>query len=63
MLIINQILNLAPTPNSIGDANLILPHHMVANQLNTCIEEAGTGASVPIIKTVFSVRLIPVANM
>jgi hypothetical protein len=52
-----------PTPNIIGAANLILPPHMVAIQLNTCMAEAGTAASVPTIKTVFSVKLIPVASI
>ena len=36
---------------------------MVATKLNTCIADAGTAARVPIMKTVFSVKLIPVANM
>ncbi len=52
-----------PTPNNIGAANFILPPHIVAIQLNTCIDEAGTAANVPTMNTVFSVKLIPVANM
>jgi hypothetical protein len=52
-----------PTPNSIGAANLILPPHIVAIQLKTCIDDAGTAAKVPTMKTVFSVKLMPVANM
>ncbi len=36
---------------------------MVAIKLNTCIPDAGTAANVPIIKTVFSVNVIPVAYM
>jgi hypothetical protein len=52
-----------PTENSMGAANLILPPHIVAIKLNTCIEDAGTAARVPIMKTVFSVKLIPVANI
>ena len=52
-----------PTANIIGVANLILPFHIVARKLKTCIAEAGTAANVPTIKTVFSVNVIPVANM
>ena len=52
-----------PTANIIGVANLILPFHIVARKLKTCIAEAGTAANVPIINTVFSVNDIPVANM
>ena len=47
----------------IGVANLILPFHIVARKLKTCIAEAGTAASVPTMNTVFSVNDIPVANM
>ncbi len=50
-----------PTAHIIGVANLILPFHMVAIKLNTCIADAGTAARVPIINTVFSVNDIPVA--
>jgi hypothetical protein len=52
-----------PTANIIGVANLILPFHIVARKLKTCIAEAGTAANVPTINTVFSVNDIPVANM
>ena len=34
-----------PTAHIIGVANLILPFHMVARKLKTCIAEAGTAAS------------------
>jgi hypothetical protein len=54
---------MTPTDHIIGVANLILPPHIVAKKLNTCIAEAGTAASVPIINTVFSVNDIPVAYM
>ena len=46
-----------------GAANLILPPHIVAIQLKTCMADAGTAASVPTMKTVFSVKLIPVEYM
>jgi hypothetical protein len=32
---------IAPTANNIGAANFILPSHIVAIQLNTCIADAG----------------------
>ena len=47
----------------IGVRNLILPFHIVAIKLKTCIPDAGTAAKVPIINTVFSVKDIPVAYM
>jgi hypothetical protein len=52
-----------PIPNNIGGANFTLPPHIVASQLNTCMDDAGTAAKVPTINTVFSVKLIPVANI
>jgi hypothetical protein len=52
-----------PTVKLIGAANLILPPHIVATQLKMCMADAGTAARVPTIKTVFSVKLMPVANM
>ena len=50
-------------PTIIGVKNLILPFHIVAIKLYTCIADAGTAARVPIIKTVFSVNDMPVAYM
>ena len=52
-----------PTAHIIGVENLILPFHIVATKLNTCIADAGTAARVPTMKTVFSVNDIPVAYM
>jgi hypothetical protein len=50
-----------PTTNAIGALNRILPPHIVAIQLKTCIADAGTAANVPTMNTVFSVKPRPVA--
>ena len=52
-----------PIDHIIGVRNLIRAFHMVATKLNTCIPDAGTAARVPIMNTVFSVNVIPVAYM
>ena len=52
-----------PTDHIIGVLNLILPFHIVAIKLKTCMADAGTAPRVPTMKTVFSVNDIPVAYM